>query len=266
MGILKIVLFLILLSLSFAVSSQGMVDTSLVFNSKDYLDSVYQVFPQNYKFKSFRISLINLHPISQGDCSGFVLITRARDTIYHRCFLNMESLGGCSGIYSSDSNQFKDYFFISKFGDYNGRLLILNAFGKIIDIPGSSFYFSKDHTFVFADQDSDIGGLTVWDLKMNKLLYDSEKKFEKGDFTVGERFLKEIRYDKSFHYLVYLKDPEDEKETQLFTLKFNNQSGLITQEMIDKKYLQSLPTLTNNNSPSYENQRVSCFCGKPGQH
>ena len=249
-----------------AIAQRPVVDSSSVFKERNYPDSLYKVFCKEYSFHEYRINIVNVKGRTQQGCCSFILIAKGQDTIYRRCYPVIESLGGCAGIYSSDSNHFSDYFFISKFGDYNGRLIILNAAGKILDLSGAAFYISVEHDFIFADQDRDIGGLTIWSLAKNKLLYDSEMSFSKGDFTVGERFLREIRYDQKCHYLIYLKVEEDVSSPKWFVLKFDNQKGNLSQEMMDKDFLQALPFLTIKNSPTAENQEINCFCGKPGMY
>jgi len=258
MNSLKLILTQYILSFSFGLKAQSSsADLLSVFTAKNYPDSTYHVFHHEYQFSRYHISLANLRLINNEGCRSFVLITKGQDTIYHKCFPSISSNGGSDGVFSSDSNTFSDYFFISKFGDYDGRLIILDKAGKIHDIRGTSFYISKDHTFVFSNQDSDIGGLTIWNLSKNKLLYDSEERFNQGDFTVGERFLWQIRYDKNYHYLIYLKDIQDKDDTKLFVLKFENYSGKLTHENINSIFLLSLPVLSVKNSGDMNR---SCSC------
>lgn len=260
MNVLKIILPLFFLGTTLQLRcQQRTADTLSVFSTADYPDSLYHIYHKKYKFGTFRIFLTNLGPVNYNSCRSFVLITKGLDTLYRKCFPEINALGGSSGVFSSDSNGFKDYFFISKFGDYDGHLIILSKAGKITEISGSSFYISKDHAFLFADQDRDIGGLTIWDLTKNRSLYDSEEQFIKGNFTVGERFLWRLCYDKDYHYLVYLKDMENASDPKLFVLKFDNHKGTLKQETMEAKYLLSLPELSIKNS-------YGCSCCEPDKH
>ena len=255
---------LLLLSSVNCLYSQGYGKTAPPFNPAQYPDSLFKVAEADYNWHGFHVTLKNIRGYKLKDttdffCRSYAQILKNRDTILNFSLSDIEALGGCSGVYSFKIDTFNDYFFISKFGDYNGRLLILDRNGHITNIPGSSFYLSKNHRYIFTTQDSDIGGLTIYDLKTRKILFDSEHDTIPGTLKPGERSLLTVRYDANFHYLVYVHDRASSSADQLI-IRFSNHNGSMLTTLINSSDLEKLPELSAVN---LFRSAGNCSCSNP---
>ena len=122
-------------------------------------------------------------------CRSWLTIKKNNKVITQK-YYDIEPVGGCSGLYTPETQPCKDYFFISKFGDYNGQTLIIDTTGKLTVLPGGPFSVSKDNHYVFCFYDSDISGITVYDLKNKKILLNKEEGGYYGAyFQDGKYFL-----------------------------------------------------------------------------
>jgi hypothetical protein len=94
----------------------------------------------------------------------------------------MEAVGGCSGFYFPDKQPTKNLIVVSKFGDYDGRLLIINDKGELKDYLGGKFYVSADSKYLFSNYDSDLSGTTIVDLTKNESIYSGQLKHYLADW------------------------------------------------------------------------------------
>ena len=175
-------IFILLLSLT--VSGQSK-DTFIPFNSADYKPEKYQVKYNAYNFSKFTIEIrqvkliTNQSEASDFYCRAWVTISEGAKIIGQRYFKSIEAVGGCSGLFVPDVQPRNDYFMISKFGDYDGLIMIIDSTGKMTESFGGEFDISKDLRYLFSNYDSDAAGLTVYDLKEHKILFTSSDNVPK---------------------------------------------------------------------------------------
>jgi hypothetical protein len=86
------------------------------------------------------------------------------DSIYY----TPEAVGGYMGI--SLAKEVNGHLVFSKFGDYNGRTLIVDGLGQIRSIIGANIYYDPIAKYLFSIWGSDEAGFSVYDLEKDSLL------------------------------------------------------------------------------------------------
>jgi hypothetical protein len=156
------------------------------------------------------------------------------------------AVGGCSGLFFPDSQPNKDLVIISKFGDYDGRIYIVNSKGEFKDYSGGTFYVSNDKKYLFTNYDSDLSGVSIIDLAKNELIYTGELKQHLADWY----------FQDGQYYAVVSEDVKVNGETGLLVFDFDTKSfrGKRTKENIDPKF--KLEIYNNYNTAP------DCSCGR----
>jgi hypothetical protein len=82
-----------------------------------------------------------IHPkkntANQFACRAWLYIRKNRKTVSKK-FYDIDPVGSCSGLYLPSQQPLKDYFIISKFGDYDGETLLIDASGKLTTLQGGA--------------------------------------------------------------------------------------------------------------------------------
>ena len=79
-----------------------------------------------------------------------------------------EPVGGNYGI--SKAFKFSNHLIFNKYGDYDGRTLIINSKGEIYNIIGGENYLDTVSKILFSIYDSDLSGFAAFDLKTDSIL------------------------------------------------------------------------------------------------
>lgn len=172
--------------------------------------------------------------------------------MYQRFFKAIDAVGSCYGIFLPLLQPRNDYFILSKLGDYDGRIFIIDAKGNVTEKLGGQFYVSKDKRYLFSHYYSDESGLTVF------------------DFTTGQTIFLEIITPRLFEW--YYKDNKyirvDLLNGQISSTDYYYFES-VTKKLIlfkqNKDYLKPEDKLTPYND---KNTRRFCNCGleiQPGQ-
>ena len=169
-----------ILSLLFTVLTLitfGQVGNNNTFRKIDYPTSQYSIKADTFDFAGFKIELIHAklgdyktYDSTKAYCRIWLTV-KMGNAVVDQLFINdCEVVGGCSRIYVSSVQPSKDYFILSKFGDYDGQILIIDKSGGIKTFVGGHYYLSVDNKYVFIPYNSDLAGLTVYDLSKNQVL------------------------------------------------------------------------------------------------
>lgn len=148
---------ILLISFLTATSCFGQTpDNYEPFKSSDYATDQYQIKLDTSKFSKFKIEirqakLLNNKTNSPSDfyCRGWLTVKQGDKIITEQFFKSIESVGGCSGLFISDTQPSKDCFIISKFGDYDGRIFIFDTTGKVTEKMGGIFMFLRTNIICF---------------------------------------------------------------------------------------------------------------------
>jgi len=141
-------------------------------------------------------------------------------------FKDCEALGGCSGIYVSSLQPIQNYFVLSKFGDYDGRIILVDSLGAVLSYPGGEYYLTDDNRYLFSIYNSDVGGLTVFDFRKRKLLYSSDTL----STYLGNFYFNANRY---FFKVETDEDIDNELLISTYNFKFNK----LENSKVKKDYL-----------------------------
>jgi len=148
------------------------------FKSSDYAADKYEIKLDTATFSKFKIEIRQAHLIDNKSntpddfyCRGWLTVTQGNKIIKELYFKEIEPVGSCYGLFIPDKQPRKDHFIISKFGDYDGSIFIVDTTGKVTEKMGGKFYISKDQHYLFSSYASDLSGLTVYDFKKNLILF-----------------------------------------------------------------------------------------------
>lgn len=144
------------------------------FNAADYPAEKYAVLQKTYTFKQWQVELVNISAKTPArSCAAWVQIKENGQVKDFLHFDDCEALGGCSGLFAVNQ-PVPDYFIVTKYGGYDGKIILIDESGKIQSYIGGDYSLSADNRYLFSTYSSDISGATVFDLKENKVLFSQE--------------------------------------------------------------------------------------------
>jgi hypothetical protein len=105
-------------------------------------------------------------------CRAMIRIVRNVWQIDSLVYPELEPVGSHYGLLVY-SELFHDHLVISKFNDYDGQTVIINNQGKVFEFPGGYISYDQSKELLFSGYASDLGGLSVFDLKSDCLLFST---------------------------------------------------------------------------------------------
>lgn len=181
----------------FITTCFGQQQKQIIFKKADYPPSKFLLTTDTSKFGRVQIvrTLIKPKFSSNGFSCRSWLTIRNNDKILKHKFYEIEPVGGCSGLFLPSSQPLDNYFIISKFGDYEGETLLIDTAGKLTELLGGAFSISPDKKYLFSIWDSDLSGITVYDLTNKKAIL---KKETEGDQRYADIYFQDGKYYVSF--------------------------------------------------------------------
>ncbi len=240
--------------LSFQFAFAQAYDKYEAFNAADYPVGKFHVKLDTATFLTYKIEFRHIKPIEKIQDSTMALYCRAWVNITNKgkitkqlYFKNIRPLGGCSGLFIPEIQPRPDYFIFSKFGDYDGWIFALDAYGKFTENPGGTFYVSNDQHYLFSSYYSDAPGLTVYDLNKKRILYSFNLEYQNEEwyFQDNTYFTKVISDNKLY--------------SKIKIAIYDLESNQMTTTMVDRNYPQSENKLKLYNDHSGARD---CSCGK----
>ncbi|MBK8845493.1 MAG: hypothetical protein IPO27_02610 [Bacteroidetes bacterium] len=189
------VVIYVLIAMCSAKHCLGQGDVYRVYNPEDYPKESFRTQVESHRIKNVEVKLIevfnnNYFTNKSLYCRAWMHVLLA-DTIYERLYFdNMNAYRGCSGIYF-DKDQPPNFLVFSKFGDYDGRTIIIDTNGTVHNLSGGNYFISRDGRFLFSIYDSDKNGLTVFDFRLVKVAFADDDMFSRIDnwyFQGGKYF------------------------------------------------------------------------------
>jgi hypothetical protein len=232
----------------------GQVDNGKTFRKVDYPTTKYSIKADTFYFAGFEIELIQAklrdyktYDSTAAYCRIWLTIKKGNTTV-DKLFINdCEALGGCSGLYASNEQTRKDYFILSKFGDYDGRILIIDTSGKIKSFIGGHYYLSTDNKYLFSPFSSDLSGLTVYDLSKNQVLFTSD--------TIST-YLADFYYFDNKYFAIVSDDVKKANQTDIATYDFKTNKLVVS--TVEDSYIAKAKRLKGYNIFTY----APCGCGQ----
>ena len=169
-------------------------------------------------------------------CKVWLTVKKERRIIDKLICVDCEAVGGCSGVfYESQSNP--DYLIFSKFGNYDGQLIIIDTTGKIQFFFGGKYYISNNLEYIFSIYDSDLSGLTVFDLAKNKLLFSSD--------TLKDYLEDFFSFDNDY-FAIISNDVKKDNEIDIMTIDFIEKK--LIKSIVNNQYIKKAKILKVYNS------------------
>lgn len=232
----------------------GQVGNNEIFRKTDYPSSKYSIKVDTIAFQKLKVELIQVKLINNNTyeqnssyCRIWLTVKNGEKIIDKLFFNDCEALGGCSGIYISSDQTIKDYLILSKFGDYDGQVLIIDSSGKIQSFFGGKYYLSVDNKFLFSTYDSDLAGLTVFDFSKNKVLFSSDSI---------ATYLADFYFYNNQYFATVSEDVRRNNERDIVT--FNFITNELIKSIVDDKFIKKAKQLKSYNSFAI----VPCNCGQ----
>jgi len=220
---------------------------------QDYPEAKYSVKLDTFFLKSFTIYLIQakLNDDKYWDstsafCRVWLTVKEGTRIVDNLFYADCEAVGGCSGVFY-DYQPNKDFLIFSKFGDYNGQLIIVDSTGKIQKFLGGRYYLSNNLEYIFSIYDSDISGLTVFDLQRNELVFSSGRV---------EDYLADFYFLDNMYFAVVGDDVKMDNQTNILTFDFAGKK--LKKSTVDDQYIQKAKRLNAYNRFTY----APCSCGQ----
>jgi hypothetical protein len=136
-------------------------------------------------------------------CKAYIEIIKNNKIISSLGFPSIEPVGGDYGflVYSQLIN---NHLIISKYGDYDGRTIIINEKGKIFNTIGGYSFIDDLNGLLFSIYSSDLSGFSVFDLKSDVEIFKIEDNVERPS---------EFYIDAIGRYYFHAINDETEKES-----------------------------------------------------
>lgn len=224
------------------------------FNLSDYSKDKYQIKLDTVTFSKLKIEIRQAKFLdnktntpSDFYCRGWLTISRGGKTINHIYFKSIEPVGGCAGLFIPDKQPRRDCFIISKFGDYDGSIFMIDTTGNVTEKLGGIFYISKDKRYLFSSYDSDLSGLTVYDLNKKLILFSDTL----------EPYLADWYFQDKKYFALVSEDVVNVDTIKIATFDFATNKIIVSN--VDKSYPKTENKLTIFND--YSNAK-DCICGR----
>jgi len=168
------------------------------------------------------------------NCNAGIKVFKNNAQINQLYFNLIEPVGDRAGLVFS-SQPIKDLIIISKYGDYDGRIIIISEKGQIQNYRGGSYFITGNGKFIVSPWHSDLSGITVYDAVNKKVVAQKESQFAISDWYLFQDEYYTVKWENSvatneFYHLDLQnfelkksrKTPEEIKTGKLIAL-FNNE-------------------------------------------
>ncbi len=149
------------------------------FVSKQYSRNDFEVSRGQFQNGNASISLTEAKRISKTydeppyTCRAWFEVKKGRESLYQQYFDDIDAVGFSYGLVVPIEQPPSPYFAVVKNGDYDGRLYLVNKEGKVFNLIGGYYFFSKDKKYLFSVYASDDIGLEVFDLMTGRVVFSS---------------------------------------------------------------------------------------------
>ena len=194
-------------------------DITRQFNIAEYPQAHYKIKSNNYSYATYTVKVIRVTAKEEDPtentffCRAWIKVLLKDSLIDSLYFDNMSTQKGCSGIYVEEEQPLTNFFILVKYGNFDGRTLIIDPAGKIHNIIGGKYFVTRDKRYLFSIYESDLSGLAVFDFKTNKQVYNNDTLLTK----LNQWYVQEGRY---FSLDQEADDEEMETENPNFSVMF----------------------------------------------
>ncbi len=148
-----------------------------------------RVTEKNENLQQVIIKIIQLRPSENFyDLSCRVLIRTIKENkrIDEINYGNINPVGSSFGIAFSKNQKKENLFIASKFGDYDGKIIIINKNGEIQSFQGGQYFVTNNGEYLVSNWSSDLSGLTIYDLTKKEICLNKELDFHLGNWYYSD--------------------------------------------------------------------------------
>lgn len=170
----------------------------------EILDKIIEISFDEYILNGVSVNIYQLKPKDNSydfSCRGLIRTIHANKLIDELKYRDIEPVGSSYGITFSKKQNLPDLFIASKFGDYQGEIIIVGENGKIINFEGGQYFITHNEDYLISEWSSDLSGLSVYDLKNKRIIFKQQLDI----------YLSSWYYDNGIYYT---SEWNGEKETE----------------------------------------------------
>ena len=170
------------------------------FQPADYPESTSKTYTytlpnSKVSVEALQVKRLNEKHSNPRYCRAWVTITKDGKKVSSEYFEDINGLGGPCGLYFPQKSISDNYKGVVKLGDYDGRLLLVNNAGKYWNIPGGSFFTSKDKKLLFSTHECDApAGIAVFDLQKGATIFQTNEKAKEAPPVVSKWYFDGTNY------------------------------------------------------------------------
>ncbi|BDD08324.1 hypothetical protein FUAX_07560 [Fulvitalea axinellae] len=101
-------------------------------------------------------------------CHSFLKVYKSGQLVDSLTFKNIEAVG--KGLGMTSPIEIDNHLVLTKHGSYDGRTIIINKEGRVFNFAGGENFYNKIDKTIISFYDSDLNGLSVFDLKSDSLI------------------------------------------------------------------------------------------------
>ena len=226
------------------------------FNAADYPADQYSTRTEEKSLGEVKIEVV--HVQSKGltedpECKAWLTVKKGNKVTGQLFFDDISADYGPAGIFFPVKQPREDMLVAMKFGDYDGKLIIVDRDGNLNVVPGGDFYLSEDNDMIFSNYSSDQPGVTILDLDKNKLIVSDSGEM---DNKLGQWYFQ----DDKFFSIAKPKDDADTTQLTIGTLDMKKKKIIFSR--VDKDFLEKDSKLKFYSFYTDPKEKGNCSCGK----
>jgi len=149
-----------------------------LFVAKEYPAGKFQVTNNDYALGDITVRVIDVKNLGYVNpplqCRAWVDVLKGEQLLKRFYYDDIEPVGFSFGAFVPQQQLAPDYFTVVKEGDYDGRLLLIDKDGGVVDLPGGFYFATDDKKFLVNEYASDVYELTVFDLANHRIALQSK--------------------------------------------------------------------------------------------
>lgn len=226
------------------------------YNAADYPADQYTTRTEEKSLGEIKVELV--HVQSKGltedpECKAWLTVKKGNKVMGQMFFDDISPDYGPAGIFFPTKQPREDMLIAMKFGDYDGKLIIVDRDGNLNVAPGGDFYLSEDNDMIFSNYSADQAGVTILDLDKNKLIVSDSGEMEN---KLGQWYFQDDKY----FSVAKPKDDADTAQLTIGTLDMKKKKIIFTQ--VDKDYPQKDSKLKFYSFYADPANKGNCSCGR----
>jgi hypothetical protein len=228
------------------------------YNSADYPADQYSTRTDTGSLGAVKLQTI--HVLSKGltsdpVCKAWLIIRKGNKSTANLFYDDIMTDNGTAGVLFPKKQPREDLFIAMKFGDFDGRLIVVDREGQANSVPGGNFYVSEDNKYLFTNYESDQTGLTVLDLDKNDEIFADSSTL---DSKLGQWYYQDDKF-----FAISLAEPkEDADTTQITIATLDMKKKKIIFSQVDKTYPEKDNKLQFYSYYDKPENKGNCACGK----